>query len=62
MRKRWCFIDGCRKEATLILHTAPDDTLLCDEHRVFYNPDEDDLPAEPCEGDSCWCTDEFPTT
>lgn len=30
---RWCYIDGCRNEATLVVESYPDDITLCDEHR-----------------------------
>jgi hypothetical protein len=53
---RYCYIDGCRQVATLILHSHPDDVLLCDEHRSVHEPDEY-LPEEPCLGESCWCAE-----
>lgn len=35
-----CFIDGCRKAATLNVETHPDDTHLCDEHRWIHDEQE----------------------
>jgi hypothetical protein len=29
---RWCYIDGCRNEATLVVQSYPDDITLCDDH------------------------------
>lgn len=29
---RWCYIDGCPNEATLIVESYPDDITLCDDH------------------------------
>jgi hypothetical protein len=29
---RWCYIDGCRNQATLIVESYPDDITLCDDH------------------------------
>lgn len=50
-----CYIDGCGKPATLILHTYPDRTLLCGEHRdLAYDPDDPlSSEAEVCPGPSC---------
>lgn len=33
-----CFIDECRKPATLIVESYPDNEFLCDEHRSLYTP------------------------
>lgn len=56
MRARYCFIDGCRNTADLILHTYPDDVLLCSDHRHLHERDEY-LPEEPCKGETCWCNE-----
>lgn len=33
---RWCYIDGCRNAATLIVESYPDDITLCDDHRPTF--------------------------
>lgn len=48
-----CFIDGCPNAATLVLHTYPDDTRLCADHRHFLSDDPLTEAAEPCTGDGC---------
>lgn len=60
MRVRQCYIDGCSEPATLILHTHPDDTLLCKGHEHLHEREEWDPPDEPCTGDGCEvCIDRF---
>ena len=49
-----CYIDDCRKPATLILHAYPDRTVLCDEHRHLVDTDDGfGQAAEACPGPSC---------
>lgn len=49
-----CYIDDCGKPATLILHTYPDRTVLCGEHRHLADLDDGfEQPAEVCPGPSC---------
>lgn len=57
---RYCFIDGCRNVATLVLHTHPDMTTLCDEHKHIHTEYREDWepPDEPCLGDGCDLCDE----
>lgn len=49
-----CYIDGCGKHAVLVLHTYPDITTLCAEHRHLHIVDDySGGPAEVCPGEGC---------
>jgi hypothetical protein len=47
----WCYIDGCGKPATYVVHSYPDTVRLCDGHKSLQGRLE---PFETrCTGAGC---------